>query len=126
MSANHARSWQSYNQVEPQTAPKRELNKVRVKKQGWITRGEKVIYSVIGLFFILAGIYLVSFSVSNDALNRDIQSLENKVQEQQLQNESLSFEVRELKRPERITRIAKENGLKIQDAEIKQASKYTN
>src|SRR5690625_3863480 len=69
--------------------------------------------------------YIVSFSSSTDTLNRDVQSLEVQVQQMKVDNESLSFEVRELSKPERITKIARDNGLKIQDAQVKRADHAT-
>lgn len=117
MSANHARSWQTT------PSPNQTPNKVsiHVKKQGWITKGEKVIYSIIAAGIIIAGIFMVSLSSTTDAVNRELQQLETKVQNQQIINEGLAFEVKELSRPERIISIAEGHGLKIQNAEVKQA-----
>lgn len=50
-----------------------------------------------------------------------MQGLETQVQHMKAENQDLSFEVRELSKPERITKIARENGLKIQDAQVKRA-----
>ncbi|MFC3040238.1 cell division protein FtsL [Virgibacillus xinjiangensis] len=124
MSANHARSWQ---QMEPQHTPdhKQKVN-VKVRKQGWVTKGEKVLYSMMSACLVGAGVFVVSFSSSTDTLNREVQSLEQTVQQQKAENESLVFEVKELSRPERITSIAKENGLKVQDAQVKQAEGFSN
>ncbi|MFD1038084.1 cell division protein FtsL [Virgibacillus byunsanensis] len=124
MIANQARSWeQSYTSQ----APKKEKKvAVKVHKQGWITKGEKLLYTVVGMGLIIAAIFITSFSSSTDTLNRNIQSLEQTVQHQQVKNEGLLFEMKELSRPERITRIAKENGLTIQNAEVKQASAFNN
>lgn len=124
MSASHARSWeQTYTSHAPQED--KQIS-VKVHKKGWITKGEKVLYSVIGFCLIIACIYIVSFSSSTDTLNRELQSLEQTVQKQQVENEGLVYEKKQLSRPERITRIAKENGLKIQDAEVKQATAFNN
>ncbi|WP_404452501.1 cell division protein FtsL [Virgibacillus necropolis] len=120
MSASHARSWQQQTQT---TAPKKDKQVViKVKKQSWITKGEKVLYSLVGTCLITAAMYMVSFASSTDTINRDLQALQNDVQKQQVLNEGLLFEKKELSRPERIVKIAKENGLQIQDAEIKQVS----
>lgn len=120
MNANHARKWDySY---QPQTqAPKEKQVKV-VRKTSWITKGEKVLYAAAIFILLAMGIYMVSFSSSTDSLNRDVQSLENKVQQKEVSNEELTYEMKELSRPERITSIAKKHGLKIQDAEVKHAS----
>ncbi|MFD2628289.1 cell division protein FtsL [Oceanobacillus kapialis] len=122
MSANHARQWQ---QPRTQQRPEKQQKvSVKVQKQGWITKGEKIIYSAVGAMLIATGIFVVSFSSSTDTLNRDLQKLENTVQTQQMTNEELVFEVKELSRPERITQIAEENGLKIQNAQVKQTHAF--
>ncbi|SET30243.1 cell division protein FtsL [Oceanobacillus limi] len=125
MAANHARTWQTYtSQPTHQTTP--EKKKVVVRKHSWITKGEKVLYSFVGALLLVAGVYIVSFSSSTDSLNRDLQSLEQTVQTQEVTNEALMFEIKELSRPERITQRAKESGLTIQNAKVKQASSVNN
>ncbi|MFD2044006.1 cell division protein FtsL [Ornithinibacillus salinisoli] len=126
MAANHARVWQQSYTSQNATHVQEEKQKVVVRKKSWITKGEKVLYSFVGLFLIVASAYIVSYSSSTDTLNRDLQSLEQNVQSQKLTNESLVFEIKELSRPERITQIAKENGLTIQNAEVKQATSFHN
>lgn len=124
MSANHARSWQQFS---PQQAPKKEQKPhVKIHKKRWITKGEKVIYSIVFLCFIVSGIFIVSFSSSTDSLNRELIALEQTVKHQKVTNEGLVFEKKELSRPERILQIAKEKGLKIQDADVKQAQALNN
>ncbi|MEN1966976.1 cell division protein FtsL [Lentibacillus sp. N15] len=122
MSASHARKWEQSYQTQ---APQKKQVKV-VRKTSWITKGEKVLYSVASACLIAAGMYMVSFSSSTDSLNRDLQSLESTVQGKQVKNEGLLYEMKELSRPERITSIAKKHGLKIQDAEVKHASALNN
>lgn len=123
MSADHARNWQET--YATQQTQEQQVT-VKVRKQSWITKGEKVLYSIFGVCLISASIYIVSFSSSTDKINRELQALENQAQTQQVTNEGLLSEVKELSRPERITKIAKENGLKIQDAEVKKAHAYNN
>ncbi|WP_099157988.1 cell division protein FtsL [Virgibacillus ndiopensis] len=124
MSINHARSFQP---THTSHSPKREKQvAIKVRKSSWITKGEKVLYSVIGVSLILAGIFIVSFSSTTDSVNREIQSLERTIQTQKVENDGLKYEKKELSRPERIIKIAKENGLKIQDSEVKHASVINN
>lgn len=124
MNTNHAKKWDHSTMT---AAPDREKSvTVKVHKQGWITKGEKMLYSLVGIFLLLAGCYIVFFSSSTDTLNRELQSLEQTVQTQQVVNEGLLFEVKELSRPERITKIAEDNGLKIQNAKVKQARAINN
>ncbi|WP_188454489.1 cell division protein FtsL [Virgibacillus oceani] len=120
MSTNQARSFQP---THTSHSPQREKQvAIKVRKSSWITKGEKVLYTVVGVCLILAGIFIVSFSSSTDSVNREIQSLERTIQTQKVENDGLKYEKKELSRPERIIKIAKENGLKIQDSEVKHAS----
>ncbi|WP_284140905.1 MULTISPECIES: cell division protein FtsL [unclassified Virgibacillus] len=123
MAANHARSWEQSYTVQ---TPQQDKQKVIIRKAGWITKGEKILYSVVAIILVVAATLVVSFSSSTDALNRELQSLEKTVQTQQLSNEHLQYEVKELSEPERIIKIAKENGLKIQNATVKQAASFHN
>ncbi|WP_217585689.1 cell division protein FtsL [Lentibacillus saliphilus] len=118
MNTSHARNWEkSYIHETPQ-----QKTVVKVKQSGWITKGEKIIYAFMSIGLLVAAVYIVTFSSNTDAVNRDVQSLERKITAQQVTNENLLFELKELKRPERIIRIARENGLNIQNAEVKQAN----
>src|SRR5699024_567404 len=105
--------------------PKKQQQKkivIRVKQKGRLTKGEKLIYAIFGVLLIGIGLYIVSFSSSTDALNRDLQTLEQRVQKQTIEQERWQFGVRDLTKPGRITEIAKENGLKNQDAKVKRAA----
>lgn len=117
MNALHARSWQT-------SAAPEEKSLVKVKKTGWITKGEKLLYSFVALCLIAGCIFMVSYASATDSLNRDLETVETKVQEQEVENEGLQFEKKELERPERIIKIARENGFEIQDAEVKQAQAF--
>ena len=117
MQVNQARNWQSA--PNPNQSPNKVP--VKVKPQGWITKGEKVIYAIAAAAIIIFGVFMVSLSSSTDAMNRELQQLENTVQQQIIANEGLEFEVKELSRPERIISIAESHGLQIQNSEVKQA-----
>jgi cell division protein FtsL len=122
MAAHHARSWeQSYTSYQPQVE-----KKVIVRKAGWITKGEKMLYSFVAVCLLVALWFIVSYSSSMDTLNRNIQTVEQNITNQQVINEGLVFEIKELSRPERITQYAKEQGLTIQAAEVKQANSYNH
>jgi cell division protein FtsL len=82
MRENQAFDWQQRIQTEAE--PRREQKgTVRVRKQGWFTKGEKILYSLIGASILVAGGFMVSFSSSTDSLNRELQQLEQTVQNQQ-------------------------------------------
>ncbi|WP_181348921.1 cell division protein FtsL [Thalassobacillus sp. CUG 92003] len=100
--------------------------KVKVHKKRWITPGEKLLYAVSTSIVIAASVLMVQFTSATDTLNRDVQKLEQKIEAQQAQNETLQYEEKELSNPDRILRIAKENGLKIQNAQVKQANAIGN
>ncbi|SDJ03688.1 cell division protein FtsL [Salimicrobium halophilum] len=108
---------------QPETKPKRKQKQVKVKvtKKKWISTGEKYLYSVISGAMLCACAYVISFSSATDSLNRDIESMEGKIQEQQSVNNSLSYEAEQLRNPERILEIAKKHGLDIKQSQVKQA-----
>jgi len=123
MMQNQARQWQE-NYVQQPERQRKVV--VRVKRSGWLTKGEKVIYSLCAVLMIIGTFYIVSFSSSIDSVNREIQTLEENVQQKIVSNNNLTFEVKELSEPGRILEIASENGLKIQDTKVKRISKLTN
>lgn len=125
VNTNHARNWQR-EQIERRHEQEKKKVVIRTKKRSMITRGEKLIYSSFCVLLTVASIYVVTFSSSMDKLNRNIQSLDKTVQQQKLENENLIFEINELSKPERITKIAKENGLKIQETQVKRAIKLND
>ncbi|SFD82615.1 cell division protein FtsL [Lentibacillus persicus] len=122
MNENLARSWEKSYASNVQEQDQQQL--VKVRKKSWITKGEKVLYSLTAFMLIAVCIYVVTFASATDALNRDVESLNQKVEQQEVANEGLVYEKKQLERPERIIRIAKENGLKIQDAQVKQATAF--
>ncbi|WP_079709356.1 cell division protein FtsL [Paraliobacillus ryukyuensis] len=126
MSASEARRWQTSVSEQPsrnqRSAPQKQ---VKVQEKQWVTPGEKFLYIMFGVAVIGTLIYVVHFSANLDALNRNVESVESKISEQQTKNENLSYQVKELSNPDRILRIAKENGLKIQNTQVKQTAKIT-
>lgn len=122
MNTSEARHWQSVaperrRQTEPIREPKRHVKKSR------ITIGEKWLGVMYGVITGLALLYIVSFSSNVDAINRDVQRLENQVVEQETLNANLQHQVMEFSNPDRILTIAKENGLKIQNTKVKQTTR---
>ena len=123
MTQNQARHWQESYVQQPE---RQQKVVIKVKRTGWLTKGEKIIYSVCALMMIIATFYIVSYSSSIDSIHRKSQNLEAEVQQKIITNNNLTFEVKELSEPGRILDIAYENGLKIQDAKVKRISKTTN
>lgn len=115
------------HEQQPIQQPEREKQvKVKVNKKRWISTGEKFLYSVATTAVVAASVFLVQFSSTTDSLNRDIRSLEQDITQQQSQNENLAYQVKELSNPDRILKIAKQNGLNIQNAKVKQAGTVSN
>lgn len=122
MSTNTVRKWQEeYGNPQVQQSPKRQV-KIKIHKKRWVTTGEKFLYSVFSGVMVTSLFFVVSFSSSTDTLNREVQALQQKVQQQQNLNQNLEYKVKELSNPDRILEIAKENGLKIQNTQVKQAN----
>src|SRR5699024_3532289 len=123
MQTNNAGKWDYSTTVH---RPWKENQvKVKVNKQGCITKVEKILYTIDGVMLLVATYVIVSFASTTDALNRDIQSLEQEISDQQVANEDLLIKVEAPSEPARITRIAKENGFTI-SSEVKQAQGYNN
>lgn len=124
MSASTARKWnrvQSTGEIkQEQVNQKKAPNKKIISRE--ITKAEKYLYIMFSIVLIIASAYVVSFSSKTDTMNRELQTFEEKINNQKLVNEGLTFEVKELSQPERITKIAKDRGLKIQDAEVKKVN----
>ena len=119
------RKWQPKPNESQELAREKRVT-VKVRKQSWITTGEKVIYSIVGIGLIIMSYYFVTYSSTTDSLNREIQSLEKEIELKQIENESLAYEVKELSRPDRIKGIADEYGLKIQNTKVKRAHAFNN
>ncbi|SDJ74320.1 cell division protein FtsL [Sediminibacillus albus] len=128
MSTSPLKNWQqSWQQTEgnPQTTTETK-RQVKVQKKKWISTGEKFLYTMFSAIVLTVLYFSVSFSSSTDALNREVQQLEKQVESQQEVNENLEYKKKELSNPDRILEIAKDNGLKIQNAEVKQATQLAN
>ncbi|WP_101843794.1 cell division protein FtsL [Halobacillus sp. Marseille-P3879] len=100
--------------------------KVKVQKKQWISTGEKVLYSLATGLVVIASVFMVQFTSTTDTLNRDIQNMEQEIAQQKSDNDSLAYKAKELSNPDRILEIAKENGLELQNAEVKQAGVVGN
>ncbi|WP_163530400.1 cell division protein FtsL [Halobacillus ihumii] len=111
---------------QPVQEPNKQQPKVKVHKKQWISTGEKFLYSAFTGVVVAASIFMVNFTSSTDTLNRNIQQLEQEVEQQAAHNETLAYQVKELSNPDRILEIAKEHGLDIQNAKVKQAGYLGN
>lgn len=123
---NKATQWQVKETPTVEQAQRKKQIVVKVRRRGWISTGEKFIYSLFGIGLLVSCLFVVSYASKTDQLNRDLLKLEQSVHNQKIENEALYFEVSELSSPERIIQIARENGLKIQDAKVKRATAVNN
>ncbi|WP_226578474.1 cell division protein FtsL [Halobacillus litoralis] len=121
MSAEQIRKQQPLQQPDRQ-----KQVKVKVHKQKWFSTGEKFLYSIATTVVLATSVFLVQTSAETDTINRDIRELEQDISKQESLNENLAYQVKELSNPDRILSIAKENGLNIQNAQVKQAGKIKN
>ncbi|SEN63580.1 cell division protein FtsL [Amphibacillus marinus] len=122
MSLNEARQYQSIAPQRRRSEPAQQPKKlVKVKTKG-LTVGEKLLGGIFGISLSVFLIYMVSFSANIDTVNRQIQSLEREITEQQTVNDNLRHQVMDYSNPERILSIAKANGLNIQNTQVKQAA----
>lgn len=92
--------------------------RVKVKKKGIITTGEKLLLSLLLIFSTIGCTMIISKQAAIFQLNNDIQVLESKITEQQKVNSGLAEEITELSRPQRILKIASEQGLTITDNNV--------
>lgn len=125
MSLSEARSYQtSTPQRTRRTDQQQQVKKVIKVNSRKITLGEKILACSFGVCLSLALIFTVSYNANIDSLNRHVQRLEREISEQQTINQNLSHQAMEYSNPERILMIAKENGLNIQNTQVKQATSF--
>lgn len=125
MNVSEARNYQtSIPQRTRRVEQQPQLKKVIKVNSRKITLGEKILACIFGACMSLALIFMVSYNANIDSLNRDVQRLEREIAEQQTINENLSHQAMEYSNPERILMIAKENGLNIQNTQVKQATTF--
>ncbi|MBB6455023.1 cell division protein FtsL [Salirhabdus euzebyi] len=107
-------------QYQPQEQRQTKVQ-VKVHKNPWISKGEKLVYSLFAMLTVTASIFIISYSSTLDLVNRDIQKMETDMEQQHLQNDTLRSEVKDLSKPSRILEIAKANGLDIKNTTVEQA-----
>lgn len=114
------------NNLAYQTQPKRKkIQKTKVKRQPQIqseipvTPGEKLIMFAIATLFAIGCIFVVSKQAMIFQANKEVQVLQQKIEKQQSINSGLEGQISELRNPDRILRIAAEQGLTINENNIK-------
>ncbi|QHS22160.1 cell division protein FtsL [Virgibacillus sp. MSP4-1] len=121
MASVFARNLDSYQTQEQQQ--KQTKVQVKVHKKRWISKGEKFLYSFFAGITALASVFVISYASDLHSVNRDVQELQSQVNQKQVTVENLEAEVKVLSEPSRILKVAKENGLQIQNSKVEQANK---
>lgn len=109
---------QIQQQQRKQTVINPQVHTAPRPKRG-ITHGEKVLgMAFIGLVAVLA-IFMVSNYATLYNVNHDIQKTEAAIDKQLKINSELELKVSEMSNPERIMKIAKENGMTLNGDNVK-------
>ena len=89
------------------------------KKQLRIKLGEKILLFSFAVFAIYASVTIVSNQVKVYEVNKEIESLQGAIEEQEKYNNDLYVQVQELSSYERILEKAKELGLYLNENNVK-------
>ncbi|WP_243386726.1 cell division protein FtsL [Bacillus kexueae] len=98
---------------------KQVQQKVVVQKRPLFTLGEKMLFGMFMMIVVFGAVFILSNQVKLYEVNKDIQALEAKVNEQQKVNNDLLIQQDELSNPERIWAKAKELGLTLNPNNVK-------
>jgi cell division protein FtsL len=90
-----------------------------VRKKSLITKGEKVLYLSFLAVFVMCAIMVLQNQSAIQASTQEIQTIEQSIDETVKQNTDLSTLVKEKSTYERIMGIAKEQGLKSNERNVK-------
>ncbi|MGJ7922497.1 cell division protein FtsL [Neobacillus sp. LXY-4] len=102
-------------QHETQQRTNQQINTATVKK-AWFSPGEKILGLLFGAFICIGSVQIISNQAAIYSVNKDIQDIEVKIQEQQKINGDLEVQVAELSTYERIwEKATKELGLQLND-----------
>ncbi len=89
-----------------------------VTKKARLSLGEKVLWSLFGVFIFASSISLISTKVELYQVNSDNAELSSEVESLQRTTSELQVEVDSLSTYERIAEIARENGLTINEENV--------
>ncbi|MGE8204182.1 cell division protein FtsL [Heyndrickxia sp. NPDC080065] len=108
-------------QQQPYIQPKTNIEKQArtVHKRSQITLGEKLLAGLAIAFVCFMAIKVISTQAAVYQVNKDIQKLESSIQDKKKVNADLEMQVSDLSRYDRIKKIAKELGLKMNDNNVK-------
>lgn len=115
--SNLAKKYFQQEVVQPQTKPdyRPSTNKKRLK----ITKGEKYIYLLFGIICFCLSYVIITNQTSIYKVNREIEAVNVKIDEQLRETEDLQSQVNVLLEYDRVLKVAKEKGLKLQNNNVK-------
>ncbi len=88
-------------------------------KKSWLTPGEKIIGVAFAGMVCFGAVHLISNQAKIFEINKEIQTVETKVNEQQKVNNDLHDQVKDLSQYERIYKEAKKMGLELNNKNVK-------
>ncbi|MFD2443421.1 cell division protein FtsL [Bacillus sp. CGMCC 1.16607] len=115
--SNLARKLQQEKQYEQQI--KGQAIKPKKEKNFWLTPGEKVIGLLFGAVVCFGAVQMISAQASIYEINKDIQTINTSIGEQQKVNNDLKMQVSELSTYERIWEKARKLGLNLNENNVK-------
>ncbi|NRD78777.1 cell division protein FtsL [Bacillus sp. BRMEA1] len=95
-----------------------DRRQIKIRKS-WLTPGEKIIGVTFAGLVCFGAIHLISNESKIYDVNKDIQTVQDKVKEQQKENSDLQVQVSDLSNYQRIYEKAKEMGLQVNENNVK-------
>ena len=122
--SNFARKYQIDHREYIQEQVSQPITKTAPKKvkKAWLSPGEKVLGVVFSIVICMGGITIISNYASIYSLNKDYQDTNKLIAEQTKVNSELSMQVSELSEYDRIWAKAKEQGLNLNENNMKAVS----
>jgi cell division protein FtsL len=115
--SNLAKKIQQEIQQQPISTPKHKPK--APKKYYSLTPGERVLIFAFGVMVCIGGSFMVSKQAAIYDVNKEIQLVENGIQEQQKVNSDLEIQISELSTYERIKQQAEKLGLTFNEDNVK-------
>jgi cell division protein FtsL len=113
---NLARNFQEQERIEQTVQADKRQIKIR---NSWLTPGEKIIGVVFAGLVCFGAIHSISNQAKIYQVNKDIQTVQDKVKEQQKINGDLQVQISELSNYQRIYEKAKKMGLEVNENNVK-------
>lgn len=121
MNDNLARQYEMNQQPLHQPGINQEPEKVREPspKTKGLTRLESAVISFFGVILFGLAVVHIALSMQVSTINRSIQDIESQAVVTQIENENFEQKVQELSRYDRVYSIAIENGLEMNEEQIR-------